>query len=74
MASVNRGSKQAADFEGDAPGGQRGGAGEGAPDNEGNGAGGIDGTNVGTALRSIYQRTIEEDIPAEMLDLLNKLN
>jgi hypothetical protein len=28
---------------------------------------------VGQALRSVYQRTIEEDIPPEMLDLLGKL-
>lgn len=29
--------------------------------------------NVGDALRSVYQRTIDEDIPPEMLDLLGKL-
>lgn len=28
---------------------------------------------VGNALRSVYQRTVEEDIPPEMLDLLGKL-
>jgi hypothetical protein len=28
---------------------------------------------VGQALRAAYQRTIDEDIPAEMLDLLGKL-
>lgn len=28
---------------------------------------------VGQALRSIYQRTIDESIPPEMLDLLGKL-
>lgn len=28
---------------------------------------------VGDALRTVYQRTIEEDIPPEMLDLLGKL-
>jgi len=28
---------------------------------------------VGHALRSVYQRTIDEDIPMEMLDLLGKL-
>ncbi len=28
---------------------------------------------VGTALRSIYQRTINEDIPPDLLDLLGKL-
>jgi len=29
--------------------------------------------DMGSALRSVYQRTIDEDIPAEMLDLLGKL-
>ena len=28
---------------------------------------------VGDALRSVYQSTINEDIPPEMLDLLGKL-
>lgn len=28
---------------------------------------------VGNALRSIYQKTVGEDIPPEMLDLLGKL-
>ena len=28
---------------------------------------------VGQALRSVYQRTIDESIPPEMLDLLGKL-
>jgi hypothetical protein len=28
---------------------------------------------VGQALRSAYQRMVEEDIPPEMLDLLGKL-
>lgn len=31
------------------------------------------GTEVGSALRSIYQRTINEDIPPDLLDLLGKL-
>lgn len=30
-------------------------------------------TEVGDALRTVYQRTIDEDIPPEMLDLLGKL-
>jgi len=30
-------------------------------------------TQVGDALRTVYQRTIDEDIPPEMLDLLGKL-
>ncbi|QKS01227.1 MULTISPECIES: NepR family anti-sigma factor [unclassified Sphingomonas] len=29
---------------------------------------------MGSALRSIYQKTIEEDIPDEMLTLLGKLD
>ena len=29
--------------------------------------------DMGSALRSIYQRTIDEDIPDEMLSLLGKL-
>jgi hypothetical protein len=28
---------------------------------------------VGNALRSAYQRTLDEDIPPEMMDLLGKL-
>jgi hypothetical protein len=28
---------------------------------------------VGDALRTVYQHTIDEDIPPEMLDLLGKL-
>ena len=31
------------------------------------------GDGVGDALRSAYQRTLQEDIPPEMLDLLGKL-
>ena len=30
--------------------------------------------NLGDALRSIYQNTVEENIPSEMLDLLNRLS
>lgn len=33
-----------------------------------------DSRDTGSALRSVYQRTVEEAIPAEMLDLLNKLD
>ena len=29
--------------------------------------------NVGQALRSAYQRTVNEDVPADLLDLLGKL-
>lgn len=32
-----------------------------------------DSPEVGSALRTVYQRTVEEDIPPEMLDLLGKL-
>ncbi|MBY0582538.1 MAG: hypothetical protein K2P68_06410 [Sphingomonas sp.] len=32
-----------------------------------------DGRDAGAVLRSVYQQTVEETIPAEMLDLLNKL-
>lgn len=28
---------------------------------------------IGSALRSVYQRTIDEDIPSDLLDLLSKL-
>lgn len=30
-------------------------------------------SEVGAALRSAYQRTVDEEIPPEMLDLLGKL-
>jgi hypothetical protein len=30
-------------------------------------------SDVGDALRSIYQKTVHEDVPPEMLDLLDKL-
>jgi hypothetical protein len=32
-----------------------------------------DSPELGTALRTVYQRTVDEDIPPEMLDLLGKL-
>ena len=32
-----------------------------------------DSSEVGDALRTVYQRAIDEDIPPEMLDLLGKL-
>lgn len=28
---------------------------------------------MGSALRSVYQRTVEEEVPDEFLDLLGKL-
>ncbi|MGY4396873.1 hypothetical protein ACVWZA_002058 [Sphingomonas sp. UYAg733] len=30
--------------------------------------------DMGAALRTVYQKTVEEAIPAEMLDLLGKLD
>ena len=30
--------------------------------------------DMGAALRTVYQRTVEESIPPEMLDLLGKLD
>jgi hypothetical protein len=30
--------------------------------------------DAGTALRSVYQQTVEEAVPDEMLDLLSKLD
>jgi hypothetical protein len=30
--------------------------------------------DVGNALRSIYQKTVDESVPREMLDLLGKLD
>lgn len=29
--------------------------------------------NVGNALRSVYQQTVNEDVPSEFIDLLGKL-
>lgn len=34
---------------------------------------GVPDSSVGQALRSVYEQTVEEEIPAEMLDLLGKL-
>ncbi|MEN2785686.1 NepR family anti-sigma factor [Sphingomonas qilianensis] len=30
--------------------------------------------DMGSALRTVYQKTVEESIPPEMLDLLGKLD
>lgn len=30
--------------------------------------------DMGVALRSVYQRTVEETVPADLLDLLGKLD
>ena len=32
------------------------------------------GRDMGSALRTVYQRAVEEAVPAEMLDLLGKLD
>ncbi len=34
----------------------------------------VAGGNVGSALRTVYDQTVGEDIPSEMLDLLGKLS
>ena len=33
-----------------------------------------DGPEVGSALRSVYQQTVDEQIPPDLLDLLGKLS
>lgn len=33
-----------------------------------------DDSDIGDALRTIYQQTVDEDIPSEMLDLLKRLD
>lgn len=33
-----------------------------------------DDRDMGSALRSVYQRTVEEEVPDEFLDLLGKLD
>jgi hypothetical protein len=33
-----------------------------------------DDTGLGSSLRSIYQHTVDEEIPSEMLDLLKRLD
>ncbi|KQS01938.1 hypothetical protein ASG11_14060 [Sphingomonas sp. Leaf357] len=30
--------------------------------------------DMGAALRTVYQKTVEEDIPSDLLDLLGKLD
>ncbi|QQV78889.1 hypothetical protein H5J25_06810 [Sphingomonas aliaeris] len=29
---------------------------------------------MGAALRTVYQKTVEEDVPSDLLDLLGKLD
>lgn len=48
--------------------------GSGLPGRTGDAAGKDGQGNVGDALRSIYQQTIEENVPDEMLDLLGRLD
>lgn len=38
------------------------------------GEGSVADRDVGHALRSVYAKTVSEDIPAELLDLLGKLS
>ena len=58
-------------------GGRRAGPGSGDDNDRGRKAGGAkkrgDNPEVGSALRSVYQRTVDEDIPPDLLDLLGKL-
>lgn len=44
-----------------------------SPRGPGRGAKRQSGGEVGKALRSVYDRTLNEDIPPEMLDLLGRL-
>ena len=49
--------------------------GAGAPSPEkGRGGGRKEQNQVSQALRTVYQRAVDEDIPSEMLDLLSKLD
>lgn len=43
------------------------------PARKGRTANPMDEGHVSQVLRTVYQRAVDEDIPAEMLDLLNKL-
>ena len=48
---------------------------DGPPTSSGSPKGGKgDGRDVGRALRTVYDRALEESIPKEMLDLLGKLD
>lgn len=79
MASVNRGPRQVADMkgksqnDGGAPSSDRTPPGKGSASDGRSKEPGLGDSNVGSALRSVYQQTIDEDIPSEMIDLLKKL-
>lgn len=45
----------------------------GSRKNPGSGPSEGENAGLGSALRAVYQRTVEEDIPEEMLDLLKRL-
>ena len=46
---------------------------DGAPESKSGKKKRADDPQIGSALRSVYQRTVDEDIPADLLDLLGKL-
>lgn len=48
-------------------------SGKGSSETGGEGAAATD-RDVGHALRSVYAKTVSEDIPSELLDLLGKLS
>lgn len=84
LASVNRGSQQVADMKGKRPINAGARASERpAPDgvsarppaqaDAASEAEPLGDTDVGNALRSVYQQTVDETIPPEMMDLLKKL-
>lgn len=68
--------------ERDVKGGGKKDVGANTPDSGGKGSSsskrrassGKDEGQVANALRSVYQRAVDEDIPSEMLDLLRKLD
>jgi hypothetical protein len=83
LASVNQGSRQVADMKGKRPTGTGARASE-RPLSEGtrprrptrpdaSESDALGDTEVGNALRSVYQQTVDETIPPEMMDLLKKL-
>ena len=79
MASVNRGPRQVTEMDGKG----RTNAGESSSERTPPGKSAHDANakdpalgdgSIGNALRSVYQQTIDEDIPHEMIDLLKKLS
>lgn len=79
LASVNRGPRQVADMKGKsqndagAPSSDSTPPAKTPPSEGKSNEPALGESNVGSALRSVYQQTIDEDIPSEMLDLLKKL-